>query len=85
MTPYQYVMYNYERAALRGTSDISSFEKRFGSFGDLDLYQYQKGHDWQDEMFGNHELSQSHNVSVSGGSEKTKFNLSGTYTQPITV
>lgn len=80
MNPYQYVMYNYERAALRGTSDISSFEKRFGSFGDLDLYQYQKGHDWQDEMFGNHELSQSHNVSVSGGSEKTKFNLSGTYT-----
>ena len=80
MTPYQYVMYNYERAALRGTSDISSFEKRFGSFGDLDLYQYQKGHDWQDEMFGNHDLSQSHNISVSGGSEKTKFNLSGTYT-----
>ena len=80
MTPYQYVMYNYERAALRGTSDISSFEKRFGSFGDLDLYQYQQGHDWQNEMFGNHDLSQSHNVSVSGGSEKTKFNLSGTYT-----
>ncbi len=80
MTPYQYVMYNYERAALRGTSDISSFEKRFGSFGDLDLYQYQQGHDWQNEMFSNHDLSQSHNVSVSGGSEKTKFNLSGTYT-----
>ena len=80
MDPYQYVMYNYERAALRGTSDISSFEKRFGSFGDLDLYKYQKGHDWQDEMFGNHDLSQSHNISVSGGSEKTKFNLSGTYT-----
>lgn len=80
MTPYQYVMYNYERAALRGTSDISSFEKRFGSFGDLDLYQYQQGHDWQNEMFGNNDLSQSHNVSVSGGSEKTKFNLSGTYT-----
>lgn len=80
MTPYQYVKYNYERAALRGTSDISSFEKRFGSFGDLDLYQYQQGHDWQDEMFGNHDLSQSHNISVSGGSEKTKFNLSGTYT-----
>ena len=80
MTPYQYVKYNYERAALRGTSDISSFEKRFGSFGDLDLYQYQQGHDWQNEMFGNNDLSQSHNVSVSGGSEKTKFNLSGTYT-----
>ena len=80
MDPYQYVMYNYERAALRGTSDISGFEKRFGSFGDLDLYKYQKGHDWQEEMFGNNDLSQSHNVSISGGSEKTKFNLSGTYT-----
>ncbi len=80
MDPYQYVMYNYERAALRGSSDISSFEKRFGSFDDLDLYKYQAGHDWQKEMFGNHDLSQSHNISVSGGSEKTKFNLSGTYT-----
>ncbi len=41
--------------------------------------KYQQGHDWQEEMFGNSELSQSHNISVSGGSEKTKFNLSTTY------
>ncbi len=79
MTPYQYVMYNYERAALKGTSEISNFENRFGSYADVDLYKYQQGHDWQEEMFGNSGLSQSHNISISGGSEKTKFNLSTTY------
>lgn len=70
MTPYQFVMYNYERQALRGASAISSFEERYGAYGDLDLYQYQKGHDWQEEMFGNDQLSQSHNISITGGSEK---------------
>ena len=79
MDPYQYVMFLYERAALQGNSGISSFEKRFGSFDDLDLYKYQSGHDWQEEMFGNHEISTSHNISISGGSDKTKFTLSGTY------
>ena len=79
MDPYQYVMYLYERQALQGASGISSFEKRYGAYDDLDLYKYQNGHDWQDEMFGNHDISQSHNISISGGSDKTKFTLSGTY------
>ena len=79
MDPYQYVMFLYERQALQGASGISSFEKRFGAFDDLDLYKYQAGHDWQDEMFGNHDISMSHNLSISGGTDKTKFTLSGTY------
>lgn len=79
MDPYQFVMFNYERQALRGASAINSFEERYGAFGDLDLYKYQEGHDWQEEMFGNNELSQSHNISVTGGNDKTKFTLSGTY------
>lgn len=79
MSPYQFVMYNYERQALRGASSIKNFEERYGAYGDLDLYKYQQGHDWQEEMFGNDKLSQSHNISISGGSEKTKFTLSGTY------
>ncbi|KAA6351678.1 TonB-dependent receptor SusC [termite gut metagenome] len=77
LSPYEFVMFNYEKAAMRKA--VSSFEKRYGAFGDLDLYQYQKGSDWQDEMFGHAELSQSHNISVTGGSDKTKFTLSGTY------
>ena len=79
MDPYQFVMYNYERQALRGSSAIRSFEERYGAYGDLDLYKYQQGHNWQEEMFDNSDLSQSHNISITGGSEKTKFTLSGTY------
>ncbi|MBR5687934.1 MAG: TonB-dependent receptor [Prevotella sp.] len=79
MTPRQYVRYLYERQALQGNSGISSFEKRYGSWEDIDLYDYQAGHDWQDEMFGNHDISQNHNVSIAGGSDKTKFTLSGSY------
>ena len=79
MNPYQYVMYLYERQALQGASGISNFEKRYGAFDDLDLYKYQAGHDWQDEMFGNHDISMSHNLSISGGTDKTKYTLSGTY------
>lgn len=79
MNPYEFVMYNYERAAMK--KSISNFEKRFGAFDDLDLYQYQKGTNWQEEMFGNADLAQSHNINVSGGSDKTKFTLSGSYIQ----
>lgn len=79
MSPYQFVMYNYERQALRGSSAIRGFEERYGAYGDLDLYKYQSGHDWQEEMFGNDELSQSHNINITGGNDKTKFTLSGSY------
>ena len=30
MDPYQFVMYNYERQALRGSSSIKAFEERYG-------------------------------------------------------
>ena len=76
---YQYVMSNYEYAALRGESALNSFYKQFGVFDDLYLYKSQKAIDWQDDLFGENTLSQSHNVSLQGGTEKTKFNLSGTY------
>ena len=56
MNPYEFVMYNYERAAMK--KSISNFEKRFGAFDDLDLYKYQKGTNWKEEMFGNADLAQ---------------------------
>lgn len=79
MDPYQYVMTTYEKYAMRGASAVGNFEKRFGAYGDMDLYKYQEGHDWQEEMFGNNDLSHSHNINITGGSDKTKFTLSGTY------
>jgi len=79
LSPYEYVLSQYEYAALRGGSDLTNFTKYFGVYDDLDLYKYQKATNWQNELFGRNIFSKFHNLSISGGSEKTKFNLSGTY------
>ena len=76
LSPYEYVLVNYERAKLRSQSDVNSIEKFFGKYQDYDLYQNKKGTDWQEELFGSPRTSQYHNVSVSGGSENTKLSLS---------
>ena len=79
LNAYEYVMSNYEYSALRGESALNSFYKQFGVFDDLYLYKSVEAIDWQEDLFGENVLSQSHNVSLQGGTEKTKFNLSGTY------
>ncbi|MBN2611481.1 MAG: TonB-dependent receptor [Bacteroidales bacterium] len=81
LSPYEYVMAQYEYAKLRSftsTTDIDNFTRFYGNYQDLELYKYKKANDWQDEVFGNTKLSQMHNVSISGGSEKTSLNLSFT-------
>jgi TonB-dependent starch-binding outer membrane protein SusC len=52
LDPYQYVRLNYELAALNGTTGIAGFNSQFGVYGDMDLYKFQTGHDWQNDMFG---------------------------------
>lgn len=79
LNPYEYVMMNYELAALTSTDALSSFTTKFGVYDDLDLYKYAKGTDWQDDMFGSNVISQQQNISLNGGNEKTKFSLSSTY------
>lgn len=79
MNTYDYVMSNYEYAAIGGETSLNSFYKQFGTYDDLYLYKSVEAIDWQDDMFGANVLSQSHNVSLSGGTDKTKFTLSGTY------
>ena len=76
LSPYEYAFANYERAKLRTTADVATFEKFFGKFDDLDLYKYQKGTNWQDELFGAPKIQQSHNLSIGGGTENTKYSLS---------
>lgn len=79
MDTYDYVMTNYEYRLLGGDSELRSFYRQFGDYDDLYLYKSIKPIDWQDDMFGQSVLSQSHNVSLNGGTEKTKFSISGTY------
>ncbi len=85
-----YVKYQYEFQTLRG--DDSKFASLFG--GDINStdfytnaysrirqeYGSREGIDWQDLVFGKTGLTQTHNVTVSGGSEKTKYMLSYNYT-----
>ena len=79
MNAYDYVMSNYEYAAIRGESSLNSFYKQFGVYDDLYLYKSVGAIDWQEDMFGANVLTQSHNLSITGGTDKTKFSLSGTY------
>ncbi|MDW7690446.1 TonB-dependent receptor [Flammeovirgaceae bacterium SG7u.132] len=77
--PYEYVMAQYENAKLRSEADLRNFEKYYGKYDDLELYNYKKATDWQDELFGNSIVSQFHNLSINGGTEKTKLVLSLTH------
>lgn len=79
LDPYEYVMSQYEYAKLRSEADLRNFEKFYGKYDDLELYRFKRPTDWQDELFGNTQVSQFHNLSVSGGSEKTKVVLSLTH------
>ncbi|MCB0528668.1 MAG: TonB-dependent receptor [Saprospiraceae bacterium] len=76
LSPYEFVMANYEYAKLRSDADVRNFEKYFGKYDDLELYKQKKPTDWQDELFGDPQMSQYHNLNLSGGSESTKVSLS---------
>lgn len=76
LSPYDFVRWQYERS--RGVAaDSASFAQTYGTTWDtLSNYKNVTPINWQDEVFGRSASFQSHNVSVSGGNEKTSFNLS---------
>lgn len=76
LSPYEYVMANYEYAKLRSQADVDKFEKYYGKYDDLELYKDKKPTDWQEELFGDPKVSQYHNLNISGGTEKTRLMLS---------
>lgn len=75
MDNYEFVMAEYEYQMIRKGSD-EGFIKNFGYYDDVDLYKYTDSNDWQDEILGGNPISQYYNITINGGSEKTKFNLS---------
>ena len=78
LSPYDFVLYQYERS--RGSSqNEQTFLDTYGTWNDLSLYKQAPFVDWQNQVFGRSAMQQTHNVSVSGGGEKTQFNLSLTY------
>lgn len=79
MNPYDFVEYEYER--FRMTNDSSALDRftRYGSnFDTIKNYRNVPFLDWQKTMFGRNAVMQTHNLSVSGGTDKTQMNLSFT-------
>ncbi|WP_206082096.1 SusC/RagA family TonB-linked outer membrane protein [Maribellus sediminis] len=72
-----FVHWQYELAVLRnGMDDLSSYEKYFGSYQDIDLYNGKVGNDWMEQVYGRTGQVFNHDLSVRGGSEKFKYNFS---------
>ena len=77
-----YTRWQYERAMLDQNStkpdeiNPSDYTKYFGNYQDIDLYDNVDAIDWQDQIFGRTGHTFNHNLSISGGSDKTKYAFS---------
>ena len=87
MNTGQFVDFHYDRAAASGTRSNWSrpFRGNFGNPWDNNLYYYQDTNDWQDQVLGNHPTSYSANVTIGGGNESTRFNLSLTQSEDVGI
>ena len=88
LNPEEYVKYQYEYMMLNG-KNMAAFDKYFveGDVSRAGMAQYisskygnDAGIDWQDLVFGGTAMLHNHNVSIMGGTDKTKFILSYNYT-----
>jgi TonB-dependent starch-binding outer membrane protein SusC len=77
MSPYDYVKYQYQIYNYNTNEQTrNSFQDRYGTFQDLDIYKNMPMTNWQEEVFGKTALSQTHALGVTGGTGTTTFNLS---------
>ena len=79
-----FVEYAWDRA--QGGVSYSSASARyyrdnFGNPADMDLYRTMPSVDWQDEVMNETPINYSANVTIGGGNENTKFNLSLTQSE----
>ncbi len=70
---YDYAMWTYEQSLM---DDNTFYESIFGQFQDMDMYKTVPNNDWQDIVFGHIGTSSNHNLSISGGTDKSKFAFS---------
>jgi len=76
LSPYEFVLNQYDRAS-GSFLDMRSFTELFGEYEQLDsLYSGQNGTDWQKKVFGRTAPVSNHNLTIYGGSESLKYNLS---------
>jgi TonB-linked SusC/RagA family outer membrane protein len=84
MDPYNFVLYQYERARYTenatDTSTATQYIKRMNNFDTIaSTYKnYVNPVNWQQETMGRRAKQSTHNISVSGGTAATQYNLSVT-------
>ena len=78
---YDYVMSQYElfNSTAKTWNSSSDFLRYYGAYGDLELYKNMPSTNWQREIFGRTGLTQNYNASITGGSEKIKYNVGLTH------
>lgn len=74
MDPYEFVLMQYENARQK-SSNPTDFNNKYGHAYEHYIYQGDEGTDWQDRIFGNNPVANYTDLSVNGGTEKTKYKL----------
>lgn len=54
-------------------STVEAFTENWGNYADFEKHYRGRGIDWQEEVFGGNAVYHSHNVSISGGTERSSI------------
>lgn len=68
-----YVKWQYEYALL--ADNLDNFEKFFGLYQDIDLYNGQPSINWFEQVFGYIGKTFNHDLNITGGSEKFRYSV----------
>ena len=74
-SPYEFVKNQYELSLIRDKYE-DSYIPAFGLYEDMGLYENVEGNDWISRIFGNTGRVFSHNLSVSGSTDKVRWTAS---------
>jgi TonB-dependent starch-binding outer membrane protein SusC len=74
LDPYEFGVWQWERGLL--AADSVSRKAYGATFDTLGVYKNQEPLSWQDKVFGRQAGYQNHNLAISGGTDKTNYNLS---------
>ena len=80
MTPYEFVVYQWERTRIESAANQTSFSGiyKVNTFADIDRFYNVNPVNWQEEVMGNNAQMLTNNVSINGGKGDTRFNFSYT-------
>ena len=81
LDPYEYTVWQWERSRLAGTGDSVQLRTYGSTFDTLNVYKDKENINWQEKVFGRKAAYQNHNLAISGGTDKTNYNLSLTRNQ----